>query len=63
VRSDGEEGTQTTLNVGLMWTWLASQSRAFVDGTLRLILKGDTIVADFLRILDDYVEKCYAGAR
>ena len=35
----------------------------FVDGALKLTLKGDTIVADFLKILDDYVEKRYAASR
>jgi hypothetical protein len=34
-----------------------------VDGALKLTLKGDTIVADFLKILDDYVDKRYAGRR
>jgi hypothetical protein len=32
----------------------------YVDGKLLITLKGDTIVPDFLRILDDYVERRYA---
>ena len=31
-------------------------------GALRVTLKGDTIVADFLRILDDYVDKRFGGS-
>jgi (E)-4-hydroxy-3-methylbut-2-enyl-diphosphate synthase len=27
----------------------------YVDGQLKITLKGDTIVAEFLRILEDYV--------
>ena len=34
-----------------------------MDGALKLTLKGDTIVADFLKILDDYVERRYADRR
>jgi hypothetical protein len=33
-----------------------------VDGALKLTLKGDRIVAEFLEILDDYVAKRYAVA-
>ena len=33
----------------------------YVDGALKVTLKGDTIVADFLRILDDYVETRFGG--
>jgi hypothetical protein len=34
-----------------------------VDGALKLTLKGDKIVAEFLEILDDYVEKRYAASK
>jgi (E)-4-hydroxy-3-methylbut-2-enyl-diphosphate synthase len=34
----------------------------FVDGRLVTTLKGDTIVAEFLRLLDGYVEARYAAA-
>jgi len=33
----------------------------YVDGALKLTLKGATIVADFLRILEDYVEQRFGG--
>ena len=32
----------------------------YVDGRLFTTLKGDAIVAEFLQILDDYVERTYA---
>ncbi len=32
------------------------------DGRLMVTLKGDTIVADFLRILDEYVDTRYGAA-
>ena len=31
------------------------------DGALRLTLKGDTIVADFLKLLDNYVDTRYTA--
>jgi (E)-4-hydroxy-3-methylbut-2-enyl-diphosphate synthase len=31
----------------------------YVDGRLVVTLKGETIVTDFLRILEDYVQKTY----
>jgi (E)-4-hydroxy-3-methylbut-2-enyl-diphosphate synthase len=33
----------------------------YVDGELRVTLKGDTLVADFLRILEEYVERRYGA--
>ena len=41
----------------------AEEPRApvYVDGALKVTLKGETIVADFLRILDDYVEQRFGG--
>jgi ribosomal protein L5 len=33
----------------------------YVDGALRVTLKGDAIVADFLRILEEYVERRFRG--
>ena len=35
----------------------------YVDGALELTLKGDSIVADFLRLLDDYVETRYGAGQ
>jgi (E)-4-hydroxy-3-methylbut-2-enyl-diphosphate synthase len=33
----------------------------YVDGALMTTLKGDDIVPEFLRILDDYVERRYGA--
>jgi (E)-4-hydroxy-3-methylbut-2-enyl-diphosphate synthase len=33
----------------------------YVDGRLFTTLKGDKIVAEFIKILDDYVESHYAS--
>ncbi len=33
----------------------------YVDGTLKVTLKGDTIVADFLKILEEYVDARYGS--
>jgi (E)-4-hydroxy-3-methylbut-2-enyl-diphosphate synthase len=33
----------------------------YVDGRLLVTLKGDTIVPDFLRILDEYVHTRYGA--
>ena len=34
----------------------------YVDGKLAVTLKGDSIAADFAKILDDYVERRFGGA-
>ncbi|HLF49573.1 MAG TPA: flavodoxin-dependent (E)-4-hydroxy-3-methylbut-2-enyl-diphosphate synthase [Methylomirabilota bacterium] len=56
------ESKHADIGISLPGTAEEPKAPVFVDGALRLTLKGDTIVADFLRILDDYVEKRYAGA-
>jgi (E)-4-hydroxy-3-methylbut-2-enyl-diphosphate synthase len=33
----------------------------YVDGSLRTTLRGETIVQDFLKILEDYVASHYAA--
>jgi (E)-4-hydroxy-3-methylbut-2-enyl-diphosphate synthase len=42
----------------------AEEPRApvYVDGALKTTLKGESIVADFLHILDDYVERRFGSA-
>ena len=34
----------------------------FVDGALKLTLRGESIVAEFLSILEEYVERRYGAA-
>jgi len=57
-------GESKHADIGISLPGTAEEPRApvYVDGALKLTLKGDTIVADFLRILDDYVEKRFGGS-
>lgn len=56
-------GESKHADIGISLPGTAEEPRApvYVDGALRVTLKGDTIVAEFLRILDDYVEKRFGG--
>jgi (E)-4-hydroxy-3-methylbut-2-enyl-diphosphate synthase len=56
------ESKHADIGISLPGAFEEPKAPVFVDGALRLTLKGDTIVADFLKILDDYVERRYAGA-
>ena len=51
-------GESKHADIGISLPGTAEEPRApvYVDGALKVTLKGETIVADFLRILDDYVE-------
>jgi (E)-4-hydroxy-3-methylbut-2-enyl-diphosphate synthase len=57
------ESKHADIGISLPGTFEEPKAPVFVDGALKLTLKGDTIVADFLAMLDDYVEKRYAAAR
>ena len=56
-------GESKHADIGISLPGTAEEPRApvYVDGALKVTLKGDTIVADFLRILDDYVETRFGG--
>jgi len=56
-------GESKHADIGISLPGTAEEPRApvYVDGALNVTLKGDTIVADFLRILDDDVEKRFGG--
>jgi len=56
-------GESKHADIGISLPGTAEEPRApvYIDGALKLTLKGDTIVADFLRLLDDYVEKRFGG--
>jgi (E)-4-hydroxy-3-methylbut-2-enyl-diphosphate synthase len=55
-------GESKHANIGISLPGTSEDPRApvYVDGKLMVTLKGETIVPDFLRILEDYVEKTYA---
>src|SRR2546426_926996 len=57
-------GESKHADIGISLPGTAEEPRApvYVDGALTVTLKGDTIVADFLRILDDYVQKRFGSA-
>ena len=55
-------GESKHANIGISLPGTSEDPRApvYVDGKLMVTLKGETIVPDFLRILEDYVERTYA---
>ena len=57
-------GESKHADIGISLPGTAEEPRApvYVDGALKFTLKGETIVADFLRILDDYVEARFGNA-
>jgi len=56
------ESKHADIGISLPGTSEEPKAPVYVDGKLFVTLKGDTIVPDFLRILDDYVERRYASA-
>src|SRR5437764_53606 len=54
------ESKHANIGISLPGTFEDPKAPVYVDGKLMVTLKGETIVADFLRILDSYVEKTYA---
>jgi (E)-4-hydroxy-3-methylbut-2-enyl-diphosphate synthase len=55
------ESKHANLGISLPGTFEEPRAPVYVDGRLLLTLKGDAIVAEFLRILDEYVESRYGG--
>jgi len=57
------ESKHANIGISLPGTFEDPKAPVFVDGKLMVTLKGETIVPEFLRILDEYVERMYgAGA-
>ena len=56
------ESKHADIGISLPGTSEEPKAPVFVDGALRLTLKGGTIVADFIGILDDYVERRYGAS-
>ena len=54
------ESKHASLGISLPGTFEEPKAPVYVDGRLFSTLKGDRIVAEFLQILDDYVESHYA---
>jgi len=53
------ESKHADLGISLPGTFEEPKAPVYVDGRLLTTLKGETIVADFLAILDDYVARRY----
>lgn len=53
------ESRHANIGISLPGTFEEPKAPVYVDGQLRVTLKGDSIVPEFLRILEDYVEKRY----
>jgi (E)-4-hydroxy-3-methylbut-2-enyl-diphosphate synthase len=55
------ESKHANIGISLPGTFEEPKAPVYVDGKLRTTLKGDTIVQDFLKILEDYVSSHYAA--
>ena len=55
------ESKHAHIGISLPGTFEEPKAPVYVDGRLLLTLKGDTIVADFIRILNEYVETHYTA--
>jgi (E)-4-hydroxy-3-methylbut-2-enyl-diphosphate synthase len=54
------ESKHASLGISLPGTFEEPKAPVYVDGRLFTTLKGDKIVTEFVKILDDYVESHYA---
>src|ERR1700729_3364512 len=55
------ESKHASIGISLPGTFEEPKAPVYVDGRLFTTLKGDKIVAEFIQILDDYVESHYAA--
>jgi (E)-4-hydroxy-3-methylbut-2-enyl-diphosphate synthase len=56
------ESKHADIGISLPGTAEEPKAPVYVDGQLRLTLRGETIVADFLRLLDEYVDSRFRAA-
>lgn len=56
------ESKHANIGISLPGTFEEPKAPVYVDGKLRTTLRGDGIVSDFLKILDEYVATHYAAA-
>jgi len=56
------ESKHADIGISLPGTAEEPKAPVYVDGRLRVTLKGETIVADFLKLLEEYVETRYGTA-
>src|SRR5246127_1255599 len=55
------ESKHANIGISLPGTFEEPKAPVYIDGKLAVTLKGDTIIADFKRILDDYVASHYGS--
>ena len=53
------ESKHANIGISLPGTFEEPKAPVYVDGQLKVTLKGDRIVAEFLEILNAYVERTY----
>ena len=56
------ESKHANIGISLPGTFEDPKAPVYVDGSLAVTLKGDNIVPEFLKILDDYVERTYGAS-
>jgi (E)-4-hydroxy-3-methylbut-2-enyl-diphosphate synthase len=56
------ESKHADIGISLPGTGEEPRAPVYVDGKLLVTLKGDSIAADFARLLDEYVERRYGGS-
>jgi (E)-4-hydroxy-3-methylbut-2-enyl-diphosphate synthase len=56
------ESKHANIGISLPGTFEDPKAPVYVDGSLRTTLRGETIVQDFLKILEEYVASHYAAA-
>jgi (E)-4-hydroxy-3-methylbut-2-enyl-diphosphate synthase len=57
------ESKHANIGISLPGTFEEPKAPVYIDGKLSVTLKGEGIVPEFLKILDDYVERTYGGDR
>ena len=57
------ESKHANIGISLPGTFEEPKAPVYIDGKLSVTLKGDGIVPEFLKILDDYVERTYGSDR
>jgi (E)-4-hydroxy-3-methylbut-2-enyl-diphosphate synthase len=56
------ESKHANIGISLPGTFEEPKAPVYVDGELRVTLKGDAIVAEFIDILNEYVARRYPAA-
>ncbi len=56
------ESKHANIGISLPGTFEEPKAPVYVDGKLAVTLRGDSIVPEFLEILEDYVAKRYGAA-